>query len=112
LDIDAKRLEFLVTAVPQAKRVGALFDASFPTAEELGEIEAGARSLNVEIFPADVRGPEDFEPALRALAEQGAAAVINVAPILSSNMPSCSTYWSRPDCRPCVGRGWPPQRVV
>ena len=42
LDIGAKRLEFLVTAVPEAKRVGALFDASSPTAEELGEIEAGA----------------------------------------------------------------------
>ena len=60
LDIDAKRLEFLVTPVPEAKRVGALFDASFPTAEELGEIEAGARSLNVELIPSDVRGPEDF----------------------------------------------------
>jgi len=55
LDIGAKRLEFLVTAVPEAKRVGALFDASSPTAEELGEIEAGARSLNVEIIPTDVR---------------------------------------------------------
>jgi len=116
LDIGAKRLEFLVTAVPEAKRVGALFDPSSPTAEELGEIEAGARSLNVEIIPTDVRGPEDFEPALRALAEQGAAAVINVSPLRGrgSSPPasSCSTYWSRPDCRPCVGRGRPRQRVA
>jgi len=113
LDIGAKRLEFLVTAVPEAKRVGALFDASSPTAEELGEIEAGARSLNVEIIPTDVRGSEDFEPALRALAEQGAAAVINVSPLRgrgssppASNMPKLfdllvkarlpSMCWARP----------------
>ena len=76
LDTAAKRLEFLVIAVPEAKRVGVLWDASFlPTAEaELREVEAAARSLNVELVPADVRGPEDFEPALRALAERGAAA--------------------------------------
>ena len=81
LDTAAKRLEFLVIAVPEAKRVGVLWDASFlPTAEaELREVEAAARSLNVELVPADVRGPEDFEPALRALAEQGATAVINIS---------------------------------
>jgi putative ABC transport system substrate-binding protein len=80
LDTAAKRLEFLVTAVPEAKRVGALWDASYPTAEaEFRVIEPAARSLNVVLIPADVRSPEDFEPALRALAEQGAAAVINIS---------------------------------
>jgi len=39
-DLDAKRLEFLVTAVPDAKRVGLLWDPSFPTARaELKEFE-------------------------------------------------------------------------
>jgi putative ABC transport system substrate-binding protein len=106
LDTGAKRLEFLVTAVPEAKRVGALWDASFPTAEaEFREIEAAARLLNVELVPADVRGPKDFEPALRALAEQGAAAVINVSGP-PTNMPKLydllvkarlpSMCWARP----------------
>ena len=36
LDTGAKRLEILVMAVPEAKRVGALWDASFPTALEDG----------------------------------------------------------------------------
>jgi putative ABC transport system substrate-binding protein len=109
LDTAAKRLEFLVTAVPEAKRVGTLWDASYlPTAEaELRQIEAASRSLNVEIVPADVRSPKDFEPALRALAEQGATVVINISsPPIANNMPKLfdllvktrlpSMCWARP----------------
>jgi putative tryptophan/tyrosine transport system substrate-binding protein len=78
-DLDAKRLELLVTTVPEARRVGALWDPSFPTAgPELQEIEGAARSLNVKIVPAEARGLGDFEPALRAVVEQHAGALIVV----------------------------------
>jgi putative ABC transport system substrate-binding protein len=79
LDIAAKRLELLLTAAPDAKRVGALWDSSFlPAGPQLKEVEGAARSLNVELVPADVRGPQDFEPALQAMAEQRASAMIYV----------------------------------
>src|SRR6266851_5024834 len=63
VETNAKRLELLVAAVPGAKRVGALWNPGNP-ASGLGlkEIEGAARSLNVELFPAEVRGPDDFEP--------------------------------------------------
>jgi putative ABC transport system substrate-binding protein len=78
-DVDAKRLELLITAVPNTKRVGALWDPGFPTASaELKEYEAAARSLNVELVPAEVRGFGDLEPALRAMAEQRAGAFVMV----------------------------------
>jgi putative ABC transport system substrate-binding protein len=89
-DVDAKRLELLITAVPNTKRVGALWDPGFPTAgAELKQYEAAARSLSVELVPAEVRSFDDLEPALRAMAEQRAGAFVMVpGPVfLSQNKP-------------------------
>ena len=73
-EIDAKRLEFLVTAVSDAKRVGVLWDPGFRTVG-LKEVEKAARSLNLELVPAEVRRPDDFEQAVRAMLEKGASAL-------------------------------------
>jgi putative tryptophan/tyrosine transport system substrate-binding protein len=87
-ETQGKRLEFLVTAVPDAKRVGALWDPSFPPAPaELREIEGAARSLNLKLFLAEARGPDDFEPALRTMVEQRAAALIVVQGIIFTEHP-------------------------
>jgi putative ABC transport system substrate-binding protein len=76
-DLEAKRVELLITAVPEAKRLGILWDSSFPPARaELKETEGAARSLNLEPVLADVRGPDEFEPALVAMVEQRAGALI------------------------------------
>jgi putative tryptophan/tyrosine transport system substrate-binding protein len=75
----AKRLELLITAVPDAKRVGVLWDPSYPAAiPEFREIEGAARSLNVELLPAEVRAADDFEQAFRTMVEQRASALIVV----------------------------------
>jgi putative ABC transport system substrate-binding protein len=68
------RLEFLVTAVSDAKRVGVLWDPGFRTVG-LKEVEEAARSLNLELVPAEVRRPDDFEQAVRAMLEKGASAL-------------------------------------
>ena len=76
-DLVAKRLELLITAVPDAKRVGALWDPSFPAiGPQFGEVEGAARSLSLDLVPAEVQGPDDFEPALRAMLEKGASALL------------------------------------
>jgi putative ABC transport system substrate-binding protein len=78
-ELAAKRLELLITAAPEAKRVGALWDPNFPPAGPLlKEIEGAARSLNLELAPMAVRSPDDFEPALRAMVEQRVDALILV----------------------------------
>jgi putative tryptophan/tyrosine transport system substrate-binding protein len=75
----AKRLELLTTAVPHAKRVGALWDPNFPPAGPLlREIEGAARSLNLELAPTAVRSPDDFQPAIRAMMEARVGALIVV----------------------------------
>jgi putative ABC transport system substrate-binding protein len=79
LDIAAKWLDLLRLTVPDAKRVGVLWYANFPPASlQLGEIEEAARSLNLEIVPAGIRGLDDFEPAILAMVTQRAAAIIVV----------------------------------
>src|SRR5262249_49570683 len=76
----AKRLELLVTAVPDAKRVAVLWNPDIPPSDpELREIEEAAHSLGREVIPAEVRGPEGLEPAFRKIAKQGAEALIVVA---------------------------------
>jgi putative tryptophan/tyrosine transport system substrate-binding protein len=78
-ELAAKRLELLITAVPGARRVGVLWDPNFPPdGPQLKEIEGAAPILNLELVPAEVRGPDDFQLALRAMAEQRADALITL----------------------------------
>jgi putative ABC transport system substrate-binding protein len=84
-ELEAKRLELLITAVPEAKRVGVLWEPNWPFAGPIfQEIEGAARSLNLQIVPAEVRGPDDFESAFRAMAEQRASALIGAVGIILS----------------------------
>jgi putative ABC transport system substrate-binding protein len=73
----AKRLELLVMAVADAKRIGVLWDPSFPFGgNAVGEIERAAKSLNREVVPVEVRVPEGLELAFRALANKRAGALM------------------------------------
>ena len=77
VETGAKRLELLVTAVPDARRVSVFWDRDYPASgPELAEIERAAKSLDREVIPAEVRGREGLEPAFRTMAEQRAGAVI------------------------------------
>jgi putative ABC transport system substrate-binding protein len=80
VETGAKRLELLREAIPGITRVGVLWEPSSPpAAPELRQIEAAARSLGVEIQPAAVQRPEEFEGAILAMKRQGAGAVIVVS---------------------------------
>ena len=78
IDIIAKRFELLITAVPDARRVGVLWNPDPTAAPNLKEIAQAARSLNLELVLESVSGPDDFEPALRAIVDQRAGALIVV----------------------------------
>ena len=85
VELGAKRLELLREAVPGVTQVGVLWDPSFsPAAPELRQIEAAARSLGVEIQPAAVQRPEEFEGALLAMKRQRAGAVFVVSAVVFS----------------------------
>ena len=83
VELGAKRLELLKEAVPGVTRVGVLWDPSFsPAAPELRQIEGAARSLGVELHPAAVQRPEEFEGALLAMKRQSVGALTVVGGIV------------------------------
>ena len=84
-ELQGKRLELLLIAVPGVKRVGVLWDPTFPLAGPLfEEMKGAARSLNVELVSAEVRSPDDFEPAFRTMLEERASALIVAVGIIFS----------------------------
>jgi putative ABC transport system substrate-binding protein len=87
-ELAAKRLEFLIRAVPEAKRVGVLWDPDLPSAApELKELEAAASSFNLQLVSARVQAPDDFGLALRVIVEQHADALILVpGPIFTEHI--------------------------
>jgi putative ABC transport system substrate-binding protein len=79
VETGAKRLELLTMAAPSVKRVGVLWDPSSPAAgPELAEVDRAAISLDREVIPTEVRGPEGLEAAFRTMAEQRASALMPI----------------------------------
>jgi putative ABC transport system substrate-binding protein len=79
VETGAKRLELLVMAVPDIKRVGVLWKPDYPSSgAEFSEIERAARALNREVVSIEVRGPGELDPAFRTIADQHSDALIQV----------------------------------
>ena len=63
-ELAAKRLELLTEAVPSARRVGVLWDRSFPPAAvELRRIVSAARSLGTDVVPHGIQRPDELDGA-------------------------------------------------
>jgi putative ABC transport system substrate-binding protein len=66
-----KRLELLKETLPGLSRVAVLWNPESRTnLESLKEAQAAARSLGLQLQPAEVRRPEDFEKAFASLAHK------------------------------------------
>jgi putative ABC transport system substrate-binding protein len=72
-----KRLELLRALVPSLKQVAVLVHPAHPTDPvQRKEMEEAARALGLQLKPAAVRAPEDFEAAFKAVS--GAGALLNI----------------------------------
>ena len=72
-----KRLELLRELVPRLKQVAVLVHPAHPTDPvQRKEMEDAARALGLQLKPAAVRGPEDFDAAFKAVG--GAGALLNI----------------------------------
>src|SRR6516164_8272331 len=75
--LPAKQLELAREVVPGATRIGLMDDVTDPKAHpQRQEIEATARTLEIEIVPAEVRTAADIDAAYQALASAGVQAVV------------------------------------
>jgi putative ABC transport system substrate-binding protein len=66
-ELDAKKIELLKELLPDAKRFGVINDPATSGGERSKKIDQTARHLGIEIHTIDVHGPDDLEPAFKAL---------------------------------------------
>jgi putative ABC transport system substrate-binding protein len=66
-----KQLQIAVDAMPGTSKIGLLFNAGNPgIAFQRPEFEAAAAALSVKLVVAEIRTPDDLEPAFRSLAAE------------------------------------------
>ena len=88
-DIASKRLELLREVIPTLRRLAIMFDAGYPASVlEMGEVQAAARTLGLEVAPHEIRRAEDIAPVFEALKSQADALyVVDDTLILANRTP-------------------------
>ena len=87
-----KRLELLRELVPQLRRLAIMVHLDNRGAMlEMGEVQAAARALGLEIAMLEVRQAQDMAPAFAALKQPDALYVVGSA-FISSNLTRILTY--------------------
>ena len=78
VDLSGKRLEFLKQAVPNLSRVAFLTDPKTDPGRErtIKANQAAAQALGITLWPVDIAGPEDVEPAFSKIAEDHGDGVV------------------------------------
>ena len=76
-ELDGKQLQLLKEAVPETSRVAVLTNPTVPSnAIALKNLEAAARSMNLQILPLQVRASGDFAAAFSAMKKDRAGALV------------------------------------
>jgi len=85
-ELDGKRQELLIEAVPGLHRMAALADATTTAPKQLQALRDAARTSNVELTFHEITKPAEIIPAIDAAKASGAAALnVLASPILFGN---------------------------
>jgi putative ABC transport system substrate-binding protein len=85
-DLAGKRIEILREVVPGLRRLAILANVGIAnTALEIGEVQAAARTLSLEIATFDIRQDEDIVPAFAALKGRADALYVFAEPLVNTN---------------------------
>jgi putative ABC transport system substrate-binding protein len=74
-ELDGKRQEILIEAVPQARRIAAMADSQATPSYHLQALQHAARSRGVDLSVFEVGGPEEIVSAIDAAKTSGAEAL-------------------------------------
>ena len=92
-DLAAKRLELLREVVPGLRRLAIIVNVGNPqTVTEMGEVQAAARALGLEVAPLKIQRAEDIDPAFVALKAQVDALYIVLDALVAANGARIVTY--------------------
>ena len=85
-DVAGKRLQLLREVLPDLHRLALLANVGFPGhAQEIGEVQAGARTLGLQVATFDIKRVEDIVPAFDAIKGRADALYVISDPLVSSN---------------------------
>jgi putative ABC transport system substrate-binding protein len=85
-DLAAKRLELLREIVPHLRRLAMLINIGNPSLQpEIGEVQAAARKLGMEVNPFEIRRVEDIAAGFKGLTDGLQALYVVGDPLLNNN---------------------------
>jgi len=85
-DLAGKRVELLREFVPGLGRLAVMANVSFPDAAlEMGEAQANAKTLGLEVAPLEIRRAEDISPAFEAAKGRADALYVCGDPLVFDN---------------------------
>ena len=88
-DLVAKDLEILTQAVPQATRIGVLWNPTNPSHQlELKAAESAGEKLGVQLVMVPARSADDFERAFSTMSQEGVTGLLVVLSPLSVSQPA------------------------
>jgi putative ABC transport system substrate-binding protein len=88
-ELSTKRLSYLRDAVPGLKRVAVLWNREGGGTSTVEVVESAAQALGMSTLPLEVRGVEDFAPAVDSAKAWGAQGLIQLAsPFITKNRQS------------------------
>jgi putative tryptophan/tyrosine transport system substrate-binding protein len=85
-DLAAKRLELLREVLPGLRRLAIIANAESSGAmQEMGEVQAAARTLGLAVAPFEIRKAEDIAPAFKAFSDRADALYVCQDPLINTN---------------------------
>ncbi len=113
-DLAGKRLELLREVVPGLRRLAIMANVDAPAAVlEMGEVQAAARTLGLEVATFEIRRAEDIAPAFDVLKGRADALYVCCRPALRHQPDSHQHLGARlRDCRRCTISGSMSKRAV
>jgi ABC-type uncharacterized transport system substrate-binding protein len=92
-DLASKRLELLREVLPRLRRLATIGNTANPQAVlEMGEVQAVARGLGIEVAPLEIRRAEDIAPAFEALKAQADALYVVGDALVNANLTRIMTF--------------------
>jgi len=92
-DLAGKRLELLREVLPRLRRLATIGNAGNPQAVlEMGEVQAVARGLGIEVAPLKIRRAEDIAPAFETLKARADALYVVGDALISANLTRIMTF--------------------
>jgi putative ABC transport system substrate-binding protein len=92
-DIGGKRLGLLSEAVPRLRRLAMIANPNYPgSALEIGQVQAAARTLGVEVTLLEIRRAEDIASAFETLNFQADALYVVAEALVTANRTRIITF--------------------